>query len=597
MFGTALACAGIGFADDWLKIVKARSLGLSARTKLACQLVIAIGLWAVATRGRRPQRHDAGSASSTAQVDIGGFYVVLIFLVLAGATNGVNLDGRPRRAGRRLCGDRAAHLHRDGVHHRRAGGPHRSSSRTACRCSARASWGRAIGFLWFNSFPAAIFMGDTGSLGLGGAIAGMAVMTKSEVLLIVIGGIFVIEALSVAAQVLHVSRVSPAHPLDGADPPPLRAAGLVGDQDHRAVLDHGCDRERDRLHALPAEHRRIAVEGTGRAAGPRPALLRRPLPGRGHGPLRRGGGAGAAGGPTRRPRGRLRRRHRPPRPPRRGKGLRGRASKSTWITDGTQLLAGSEAPRTLVKSPGVPDRRARRGGSTPTGHRDRGRARARLAAAAERVRGGDGHERQDDHGRADRRRSTGPRACPSRSPATSAPRSASLVGHLDPDATVVCEASSFQLEDSVAFAPEVGAVPQLLRRTTSTATRTVARYLAAKLRIFANQRQSDIAVLNASEPALSGRRPGARPAGLVRRGPRLRPVPREQRAPLARRAADRRVRLAAAGPAQRPGRDGAPPRPRSPTASSPRRSAGGCASSRACRTAWSWCGSSAACAT
>jgi phospho-N-acetylmuramoyl-pentapeptide-transferase len=61
--------------------------------------------------------------------------------------------------------------------------------------------GASIGFLWFNSFPAAIFMGDTGSLGLGGAIAGMAVMTKSEVLLIVIGGIFVIEALSVAAQV------------------------------------------------------------------------------------------------------------------------------------------------------------------------------------------------------------------------------------------------------------------------------------------------------------------------------------------------------------------------------------------------------------
>jgi phospho-N-acetylmuramoyl-pentapeptide-transferase len=61
--------------------------------------------------------------------------------------------------------------------------------------------GSSIGFLWFNSFPAAIFMGDTGSLGLGGAIAGMAVMTKSEVLLIVIGGIFVVEALSVAAQV------------------------------------------------------------------------------------------------------------------------------------------------------------------------------------------------------------------------------------------------------------------------------------------------------------------------------------------------------------------------------------------------------------
>jgi len=62
--------------------------------------------------------------------------------------------------------------------------------------------GACIGFLWFNAFPATIFMGDTGSLGLGGAIAGLAVMTHTEVLLILLGGIFVLEALSVAIQVL-----------------------------------------------------------------------------------------------------------------------------------------------------------------------------------------------------------------------------------------------------------------------------------------------------------------------------------------------------------------------------------------------------------
>ncbi len=61
--------------------------------------------------------------------------------------------------------------------------------------------GACVGFLWFNSFPASIFMGDTGSLGLGGAIAGLAVMTKTEILLILLGGIFVVEALSVAIQV------------------------------------------------------------------------------------------------------------------------------------------------------------------------------------------------------------------------------------------------------------------------------------------------------------------------------------------------------------------------------------------------------------
>jgi phospho-N-acetylmuramoyl-pentapeptide-transferase len=67
--------------------------------------------------------------------------------------------------------------------------------------------GGCIGFLWFNSFPATVFMGDTGSLGLGGAIAGLAVMTKTEVLLILIGGVFVVEVLSVVAQVISFQAV------------------------------------------------------------------------------------------------------------------------------------------------------------------------------------------------------------------------------------------------------------------------------------------------------------------------------------------------------------------------------------------------------
>src|SRR5919204_3311728 len=99
VFGTALASAAIGFADDWLKIVKARSLGLSGRTKLFFQLLIAIGLWYIAT-------HTVGLSERLefrifdAEIDIGGFYVVLVFLVLAGATNGVNLtDGLDGLAG------------------------------------------------------------------------------------------------------------------------------------------------------------------------------------------------------------------------------------------------------------------------------------------------------------------------------------------------------------------------------------------------------------------------------------------------------------------------------------------------------------------
>jgi phospho-N-acetylmuramoyl-pentapeptide-transferase len=200
VFGTALASAGIGFADDWLKIVKARSLGLPARTKLLLQLVIAIALWYVATQ-EIGLDETLKFRISDAQVDIGGFYVVLVFLVLAGATNGVNLtDGLDGLAGG-CCGivllSYTAMVFVTGGEDGLSG-----NEREGLALLGACLVGASVGFLWFNSFPAAIFMGDTGSLGLGGAIAGMAVMTKSEVLLIVIGGIFVIEALSVAAQVL-----------------------------------------------------------------------------------------------------------------------------------------------------------------------------------------------------------------------------------------------------------------------------------------------------------------------------------------------------------------------------------------------------------
>jgi phospho-N-acetylmuramoyl-pentapeptide-transferase len=199
VFGTALAAAAIGFADDWLKIVKSRSLGLPARTKLLLQLLIAIGLWYVATQ-------EVGLSETVefrifdAQLDVGGFYVVLVFLVLAGATNGVNLtDGLDGLAGGCAAIVLLAYTAMAFVTGGQDGlsGQEREGLALLGACLVGAS----VGFLWFNSFPAAIFMGDTGSLGLGGAIAGMAVMTKSEVLLIVLGGIFVIEALSVAAQV------------------------------------------------------------------------------------------------------------------------------------------------------------------------------------------------------------------------------------------------------------------------------------------------------------------------------------------------------------------------------------------------------------
>ena len=135
-----------------------------------------------------------------ASVDLGYFYPVLIFLVLAGATNGVNLtDGLDGLAAGCCAIVLLAFTAMTFI-------TARPRSRRTWRCCAPAWSGACVGFLWFNSFPAAVFMGDTGSLGLGGAIAALAVMTKTEVLLLLIGGIFVIEALSVLIQVFAFQR-------------------------------------------------------------------------------------------------------------------------------------------------------------------------------------------------------------------------------------------------------------------------------------------------------------------------------------------------------------------------------------------------------
>src|ERR671924_702840 len=195
VLGTTLAMAALGFADDWTKLRKRRSLGISGRTKLVIQALTAIGLW-LAT--------DPVGLQDTLRlrfvdvsIDLGIAYPVLIFLVLAGATNGVNLtDGLDGLA----AGCAAIVFLTFTAITFITTGQQDLALLSACLVGA------CVGFLWFNSFPASVFMGDTGSLGLGGAIAGLAVMTKTEVLLIVIGGIFVIEALSVAIQVIAFQR-------------------------------------------------------------------------------------------------------------------------------------------------------------------------------------------------------------------------------------------------------------------------------------------------------------------------------------------------------------------------------------------------------
>ena len=186
VFGVAVACALLGFADDYTKIVKRRSLGLRGgrSSSSPCDLGRP-----VARRTRGPGCRHARPAHGRREIDLGYLYP-LSSTSLAGTTSAVNLT--------------------DGLDGLAAGCAAISScpiSRSRSRRPADLALvagclvGASVGFLWFNSFPASIFMGDTGSLGLGGAIAAMAVMTKTEVLLIIIGGIFVIEALSVMIQV------------------------------------------------------------------------------------------------------------------------------------------------------------------------------------------------------------------------------------------------------------------------------------------------------------------------------------------------------------------------------------------------------------
>jgi phospho-N-acetylmuramoyl-pentapeptide-transferase len=210
VFGATVACAFVGFADDYMKIVRRRSLGLRGRTKMVLLFLISVGLWWVAT-------HKAGMSESVslrpihAHVYLGAGYIIFIYLVFAGTTNAVNLtDGLDGLAAG--CGAIALLAYVGITFVTTSGSSHDLELVAGCMCGA------CIGFLWFNSFPASVFMGDTGSLAIGGAVAAMAVMTNTEILLVVIGGIFVLEALSVLIQVLsfrvwhkRVFKMAPIH--------------------------------------------------------------------------------------------------------------------------------------------------------------------------------------------------------------------------------------------------------------------------------------------------------------------------------------------------------------------------------------------------
>ncbi len=217
-------CGLIGFLDDYLMQVKRRSMGLNARTKIIMQIILA-----VITGCLVYQQPDFATTLTVPffkhiSPDLGWGYVLFAAFVIVAASNAVNLtDGLDGLATGSVVIAAATYMifayvtgHvkiSDYLQLNYVPG----SGEISIFCGALA--GAGLGFLWFNAYPAQIFMGDTGSLYLGAAIGTAAVITKQEILLIIVGGLFVIEALSVIFQVgffklskgKRIFRMAPLH--------------------------------------------------------------------------------------------------------------------------------------------------------------------------------------------------------------------------------------------------------------------------------------------------------------------------------------------------------------------------------------------------
>lgn len=223
-----LAFGGIGFADDYIKIVRKRSLGLTARQKLFWQFAAALAIGAGLFAGSLV---DPESFSTRVvfpffkrlQPELGVFYVAFAAILLVGYTNAVNLtDGLDGLAiGATLISSAALTGLAYVTGHRIFANYldllfQASAGEVTVFCGALT--GAAMGFLWWNCYPAQVFMGDVGSLALGGALGTVAILIKQELLLIPIGGLFVIEAFSVIGQVAsfkftgkRIFRMAPLH--------------------------------------------------------------------------------------------------------------------------------------------------------------------------------------------------------------------------------------------------------------------------------------------------------------------------------------------------------------------------------------------------
>jgi len=216
VLGLMVALGLVGFLDDIIKIRKQRSLGLTAAAKFLGQLVAGVGFAVLALQfrndeGLRPASTHVSFVRDYAAIGLGSVgFVVFAYLVITATSNAVNLtDGLDGLASGSAVMVFASYVviafwqfgnacSRDGS---AAASCYLARDPLDVALVAAAVMGACFGFLWWNASPAKIFMGDTGSLALGGALAGIAIVTRTELLLVVLGGLFVIETLSVIIQI------------------------------------------------------------------------------------------------------------------------------------------------------------------------------------------------------------------------------------------------------------------------------------------------------------------------------------------------------------------------------------------------------------
>jgi len=206
----------VGFLDDYIKVAKQRSLGLRSKAKIIGQTLVAVTFsWLALTpaladsRGQTPASRSVSFIRDFPSLTLPAVLAIALMLVMiAGASNGVNLtdglDGLATGASTMVFGAYTlVNIWQNNQSCAITQGPKCYEVRDPLDLAvvAAALTGACFGFLWWNASPAKIFMGDTGSLSLGGALAGLAILTRTEFLLLILGGLFVVQTLSVILQV------------------------------------------------------------------------------------------------------------------------------------------------------------------------------------------------------------------------------------------------------------------------------------------------------------------------------------------------------------------------------------------------------------